>query len=96
MKLVIGGYAQGKLEYVFSKYKLQEPVALDGAWPEPGSLQGKQLVVNHFHQWVKSRISEGGCPEEEISGLGTASLFATKLGMGLSRQAQRNGSTGNG
>lgn len=69
MKLVLGGYAQGKLEYVLSEYKLQEPVALDGAWPAPGSLQGKQLVVNHFHQWVKSRISEGGCPEEEISGL---------------------------
>lgn len=66
MKLVIGGYAQGKLDYVLSKYHQQECMVYDGILPDSASLQGRQVVINHFHQWVKDRMSNGGCPEEEI------------------------------
>ena len=38
----------------------------DGILPDSASLQDKQVVINHFHQWVKDRMSNGGCPEEEI------------------------------
>ena len=24
------------------------------------------FIINHFHLWVKNRMLEGGCPEEEI------------------------------
>lgn len=24
------------------------------------------MVVNHFHNWIRSRILDGGCPEEEV------------------------------
>ena len=66
MKFVLGGYAQGKLNYAMSKYQLQDPVVFDGVLPDGVPLQGRQVVINHFHQWVKNRIVEGGCPEEEL------------------------------
>ncbi|MCM1284061.1 MAG: bifunctional adenosylcobinamide kinase/adenosylcobinamide-phosphate guanylyltransferase [Muribaculaceae bacterium] len=50
MKLVIGGAAQGKLEYVVNKYASQENV----------------VIVNRLHQWVRRRMESGGCPEAEI------------------------------
>lgn len=50
MKLIIGGFAQGKFHYALNHYDLQECE-----------------VLNHFHAWVRERISQGGCPEEEIA-----------------------------
>lgn len=66
MRLVIGGYAQGKLDYVLRRYQLQGDRVWDGVLPEEKNLQTKTVVINHFHHWVKKRIQEGGCPEEEI------------------------------
>ncbi len=66
MRLVIGGYAQGKLNYVLSKYHLQEGSVLNGVLPEAGAGNNPPVVINHFHHWVKKRMSEGGCPEEEV------------------------------
>ena len=66
MKLIIGGYAQGKLDYVLTKYHLQENMVWDGILPDNTALRDKQIIVNHFHQWVKQRILDAGCPEEEI------------------------------
>ena len=72
MRLVIGGYAQGKLEYVLEKYNLQKNVVWDAVLPdkEAGAddlvLQDETVVIDHFHLWVKERILAGGCPEEEM------------------------------
>lgn len=66
MKLVIGGYAQGKLNYVLSKYCLQKEAVWDGVLPEDGPEDKTPVIINHFHHWVKKRMLEGGCPEEEI------------------------------
>ena len=66
MKLIIGGFAQGKLDYVLAKYHLQENMVWDGVLPDNTALRDKQIIVNHFHQWVKQCILDGGCPEEEI------------------------------
>lgn len=76
MKLIIGGYAQGKLDYVLTKYNLQENMVWDGILTDTVlvdtvstdnvGLHNTCVVINHFHQWVKQRIIEGGCPEEEI------------------------------
>lgn len=63
MKLIIGGYAQGKLEYVIRTYGLDKGAVLDGVLPENTQ---ETVVVNHFHKWVKNRILEGGNPEDEI------------------------------
>ena len=66
MKLVIGGTAQGKLEYVLLKYALQKNNVRDGLLPDDMELNGNTVIVNHFHKWVKSRMICGGCPEDEI------------------------------
>lgn len=91
MKLVIGGYAQGKLKYAVEKYGLDLRLVWDGKLPEdmeirnaetepvkekaadwkndnPESVktENKIIIINHFHIWIKRRLSEGGRPEEEI------------------------------
>ncbi len=66
MKLIIGGTAQGKLEYVLLKYDVQKNMVWDGVLPNDRKLNKNIVVINHFHQWVKSRMVSGGCPEDEI------------------------------
>lgn len=66
MKLVIGGYAQGKLNYVLQKYGVETSRILDGEIPKNIEEQRGIIVVNHLHHWIKSRIVQDGCPEEEI------------------------------
>ena len=66
MKLVIGGYAQGKLNYVLQKYDKEPCQIWDGAIPMNKSQQRGTVVINHLHHWIKSRIAKDGCPEEEI------------------------------
>lgn len=63
MKLVIGGYAQGKLNYVLQRYNIDERQVLDGKMPKRGE---GVTAVNHLHSWVKERILGGGNPEEEL------------------------------
>ncbi len=71
MRLVIGGYAQGKLDYVLEKYNLQKSAVWDAVLPDQDAglddlvLQNKTVVINHFHLWMKERILAGGHPEEE-------------------------------
>lgn len=66
MKLVIGGTAQGKLEYVLKKHDLQEGVVWDGVLPADTEQKEKLVIIDHFHQWVKNRMKCGGDPETEI------------------------------
>lgn len=66
MKLVIGGYAQGKLSYVLEKYGLSEDAVWNGILPDHTVSGQKSVVVNHLHAWVKDRILHGGDPEKEM------------------------------
>ncbi|MDE7283851.1 MAG: bifunctional adenosylcobinamide kinase/adenosylcobinamide-phosphate guanylyltransferase [Lachnospiraceae bacterium] len=66
MKLIIGGIAQGKLEYVLLKYNLQKNMVWDGSLPNDIERKDKLIIINHFHQWVKNRMLNRGCPEDEI------------------------------
>lgn len=66
MKLVIGGRAQGKLEYVLLKHDLPEDAVWDGCIWEDLEQQKKPVIINHLHQWVKNRMISGGRPEDEI------------------------------
>lgn len=63
MRLVIGGYAQGKLSYVLRTYHLDEGQVVRGEVPEETD---KTVVFNHLHSWVKERILAGGNPEREL------------------------------
>ena len=66
MKLIIGGTAQGKLEYVLFKHDVQKYRVWDGVLPNHTKCNGNIVIINHFHQWVKSRIESLGDPEDEI------------------------------
>ena len=66
MKLVVGVCAQGKLNYVMEKHHINDCVVWDGTLPDGAEPQGKTIVIDHFHNWVKERIRTGGNPEEEM------------------------------
>lgn len=66
MKLVIGGYAQGKLNYVRGKYDVEAGKIFDGEIPENLEEEKGTVVINHLHNWVKKKIANDGCPETEI------------------------------
>lgn len=69
MKLIIGGYAQGKLNYAVTKYNVEEDHVFESVLPsseEAEKLEGS-VIVSSLHKWIKKRIKEGGRPEEEIS-----------------------------
>ncbi len=63
MKLIIGGYAQGKLRYVLQTYDTEDMQVLDGEIPENPE---EKAVVNHLHTWIKKRMLVGGNPEAEL------------------------------
>lgn len=65
MKLIIGGYAQGKLHYVLQQNKKEEILVCDATFPKK-AVQDKVVVIHHFHLWVKDMLTKGGCPEEEV------------------------------
>lgn len=67
MRLVIGGYAQGKLDYVLAKYQLPESAVWDAGLGEGALPQEEPLVMDHFHLWVKSCLKRGESPEERIA-----------------------------
>ena len=69
MKLIIGGYAQGKLNYAVTKYNVAEDHVFECVLPsieEVEKLEGT-IIVSSLHKWIRKRIKEGGRPEEEIS-----------------------------
>lgn len=79
MKLIIGGTAQGKLRFAMEQIAPEDAIIWDGALPGEADVpaedingdgkKGKKiLIVDHFHLWVKRRLSGGGNPEEEIEG----------------------------
>ena len=53
MKLVIGGYAQGKLSYVLEKYGLQKDEVWDGILPDHTVSEQKTVVIDHLHHWME-------------------------------------------
>lgn len=87
MKLVIGGTAQGKLEYVLLKHDVQKNMVWDGVLPNDRELNGNIVIINHLHQWIKNCMVSGGCPEDEIMSfwiaMRTVLLYVMRLAMGL-------------
>ena len=73
MKFIIGGYAQGKLNYAITKYNVAKDHVFESNLPTNEELDkinsgGNALfIVSSLHRWIRKRIKEGGRPEEEIS-----------------------------
>ena len=60
MKLIIGGYAQGKLNYTVTKYNVAEDHVFESVLPsseEAEKLEGT-VIVSSLHKWIKKRIKE--------------------------------------
>ena len=101
MRLVIGGYGQGKLGFVLRSLDGRDygvwygklPGDGHGESPENGKLSedgepgGRFIIVNHFHRWVKRRLTDGGCPEEEIGDFleryGECAIICDEIGNGI-------------
>jgi adenosyl cobinamide kinase/adenosyl cobinamide phosphate guanylyltransferase len=66
MKLVIGGYAQGKLEYVKQRLQGKSVEIWEKTLPSPLERGKGIVVINHLNDWIRDRLLKGGCPEEEI------------------------------
>ncbi|MBE6023716.1 MAG: hypothetical protein E7231_10870 [Cellulosilyticum sp.] len=67
MELYIGGYAQGKLEYVLRKYSDKAFIIIDGArdYKEiEGLKQQNGIIINHFHLLMKHLLAKGENVEE--------------------------------
>lgn len=67
MRLVIGGYAQGKLDYVLGKYNLEMKQVWNGEIPAEAA--NEVVVFYHFHEWMKKEILKKNYPEETILNL---------------------------
>lgn len=68
MNLIIGGCSQGKLNYALKMNKSAVCAVWDGELP-PDSDTDKGadiIIVDHFHQWIKECMKNGGCPEKEV------------------------------
>lgn len=67
MELYIGGYAQGKLEYVMRTHSGEEMEVMDGntvcVFDNPTD---KRVVVNHFHGLIKKLLEQGENPKPEL------------------------------
>lgn len=87
MRLVIGGYAQGKLNYVLQSHNGKIGMILDGELPEKEAETEGTIVLNHFHSWVKKKIAGGGAPEKEIrefiQGHPNCVIISNEIGCGI-------------
>ncbi len=92
MKLVIGGVFQGKLRYVMQKCALDDYEVFDGRFPEDRELQeisaqGKTVIVNHFHNWIRDRILQERDPEAEVAaylkGYPRTIMISDEIGNGI-------------
>lgn len=54
MKLVIGGLAQGKLDYVLEKYQLKMEQVWEGILPE--GTQETTIVIHNLQHWIRERV----------------------------------------
>lgn len=64
MKLVIGGFAQGKLEYVQRTYAVKEHQILDAEIPKEKTAEW--VVIDHFQDWVKKQLKNEKDPKEQV------------------------------
>ena len=69
MKLIIGGCAQGKLNYVLQKYGAENMNVWDGALLDEVLSENKVLLINRFHLWIRNCLLNNECPEEKLEKL---------------------------
>ena len=73
MKLIIGGYSQGKLNYVLRKIGENEYQICDGTLlddiksdTEEADSTNTIVIINHLHTFIKTSMQRGENPKESI------------------------------
>lgn len=64
MRLVFGGYAQGKCDYVKQNYGIPEEEICHGGWEDFECVTGKK-VYDKLHLWLRRKLKQG----EDVPGL---------------------------
>lgn len=69
MKLVIGGYAQGKLRYVIQENGEAGCMVYDASLPDDAQQKAaaegsRTLVIDHLHRWIREMLTAGKEPEQ--------------------------------
>lgn len=86
MELYIGGYAQGKLQYVSNKYGIPAERISDGAVEDYRRMEGK-VIYDHFHLWVRRLMERGtdvdAALEELLAAQPDAVLISDEIGCGI-------------
>ena len=65
MKLVIGGYANGKLDYVLGRPEAQAYRVYDGCLPEEAEWL-EQVIIDQLNLWIKKQLEEQQNPEQRL------------------------------
>ncbi|MFR8167464.1 MAG: bifunctional adenosylcobinamide kinase/adenosylcobinamide-phosphate guanylyltransferase [Lachnospiraceae bacterium] len=73
MKLIIGGYSQGKLNYVLRKIGENEYQICDGTLlddiksdTEEADSTNTIVIINHLHTFIKTSMQRGENPKESV------------------------------
>lgn len=86
MELYIGGYAQGKLQYVSDKYGIPAERISDGAVEDYRRMEGK-VIYDHFHLWVRRLLEQGvdveAALEELLAAQPDALIISNEIGCGI-------------
>ncbi|MBO4776440.1 MAG: bifunctional adenosylcobinamide kinase/adenosylcobinamide-phosphate guanylyltransferase [Lachnospiraceae bacterium] len=72
MILVVGGYSQGKLDFVKEQFHVSDECVFDSALPDKEEREKlisekKKPVIHNLHKWIRKRSKEGGRVEEELA-----------------------------
>ena len=86
MRLILGGYAQGKLAYAMERFGLTESEVWDAA-KEPFSAWNGQKIINHAQELVTEWMAVGKNPCEAVAELLSRRqdviLISQEVGCGL-------------
>ncbi len=66
MRLIIGGYAQGKLDYALQKYHVDSRNVFDGSIPDRAEVINGTVIINHLNTYIRQSMTDGKSPETEI------------------------------
>lgn len=66
MELYIGGYGQGKLEYVLRNYGADIPIIYEPSRIDNYKVCDK-VIFNAFQEWFRSELQKGENPEDAMN-----------------------------
>ena len=72
MKLIIGGLAQGKLNYVLQNEVNENRMILDGTFPSSQQMEEAKrnkstVIIHHFHRLVRQELLAGHDVEKTVT-----------------------------